>query len=78
MGCLAFEMILYEEAHILTIVMVALSIIFYIAPINEYLDEKLSSQSNYIEILSYQEAKKTGHFSSDYDRTNPILSGRAI
>lgn len=57
LGCLAFEIILYKDAHILTIIMVALCAFFFIAPFNEYMDHKLNNESNHIEELSYREAK---------------------
>ncbi|KAL4470248.1 hypothetical protein ABPG74_011859 [Tetrahymena malaccensis] len=78
LGCLAFEIVLYSETHVCTILMVVLSGVFYFAPINEYIDDKLQAESNYIEELSYKEAKSLGHFSSDYDRHNPVLKSRSI
>ncbi|EAR89597.2 transmembrane protein, putative (macronuclear) [Tetrahymena thermophila SB210] len=78
LGCLAFEIVLYSETHVCTILMVVLSGVFYFAPINEYIDSKLQAESNYIEELPYKEAKSQGHFSSDYDRHNPVLKSRSI
>ncbi|KAL4502348.1 hypothetical protein ABPG72_011935 [Tetrahymena utriculariae] len=78
LGCLAFEIVLYSETHVCTILMVVLSGVFYFAPINEYIDAKLQAESNYIEELTYKEAKSQGHFSSDYDRHNPVLKSRSI
>jgi len=55
-----------------------IAFLFYILPINEYIDAKLSDGSNFIEVITYQEARKAGHFAKDYDRINPLLMTQAI
>jgi len=69
---------MYSSTRSYTIAMNVIAFLFYILPINEYIDAKLSDGSNFIEEMPYQEARNIGHFAKDYDRMNPLLMGQAI
>ncbi|EAR82884.2 transmembrane protein, putative (macronuclear) [Tetrahymena thermophila SB210] len=78
LGCFIFEYILNSEISSAAIAQLTISSVYFIFPINKYINKVFNQDLNFVESLSYSDAKVQGHFSTDYDRKNPILKTEAI
>ncbi|KAL4437580.1 hypothetical protein ABPG74_017818 [Tetrahymena malaccensis] len=78
LGCFIFELLLNSKISSAAIAQLSISVVYFLFPINKYINKIFNSDLNFVETLSYSDAKVQGHFATDYDRKNPILKTEAI
>ncbi|KAL4487639.1 hypothetical protein ABPG72_017428 [Tetrahymena utriculariae] len=78
LGCFIFELLLNSEISNCVIAQLSISCAYFLFPINKYINKIFKQDLNFVESISYSDAKVQGHFATDYDRKNPLLKTEAI